>query len=117
MLLKTHNRGIGLSVAPQRLGEPTKMTNTSSYPGVLRVAGVRPFRWMQFLHAFNDNEYKLVTFFAGRASNDEPGQQWYLSLVGRFHLHLGLRDSVLHFNELKSDGCPNFVTVSSNRQA
>ena len=48
------------------------MANTASYAEVLKVAGVRPSFWMQFL-TLNDNEYKLVTFFAGRAGNDEPG--------------------------------------------
>lgn len=85
------------------------MTNTSSYAEVLKVAGVRPSLWMQCLTAFNDNEYKLVTFLAGRAGNDEPGQQWYLSLVGTIHLHLGRKDSVLHFNELKTDGFLSLV--------
>jgi len=50
------------------------MTNTSSYAGVLKAAGVRPFLWMQFLNVFNDNEYTLVTFFAGHAGNDKLGQ-------------------------------------------
>jgi hypothetical protein len=103
--------------------ENQQMTNTSNYAGVLKVAGVRPFVWMQFLTAFNDNEYKLVTFFAGRAGNDEPGQQWYLSLVGRIHLHLAHKDYMLHVNELNTDGYPisslktNLATVSSNRRA
>lgn len=98
------------------------MTNTSSYAGVLKVAGVRPFFWLQFLNAFKSNVYKLVTFFARGARNDESGQQWYLSLVGRIHHHLGVKDSVLHFNELNTDGDPipglktNFAPVSGNRQ-
>lgn len=67
------------------------MTNTSSYAGVLKVAGVRPFFWMQFLNAFNDNVYKLVIFFARRPGNDEPGQQWYLFSLAGFIFIYGLK--------------------------
>ena len=60
------------------------MTNTTSYAEVLKVAGVRPFLRMQFLTAFNDNEYKLVTFFAGRAlvTTNQASSGTCLSLAG-----------------------------------
>ncbi len=59
------------------------MTNTSSYGTVLKVRGVQPFLWMQFLNAFNDNVYKLVvSLLAVLATTNKASSGTYLSLAG-----------------------------------
>jgi acyl-[acyl-carrier-protein]-phospholipid O-acyltransferase/long-chain-fatty-acid--[acyl-carrier-protein] ligase len=59
------------------------MTNSGSYSEVLKVKGVQPFLWMQFLNAFNDNVYKLVvSLLAVLAVSDKNSAGAYLSLAG-----------------------------------
>jgi acyl-[acyl-carrier-protein]-phospholipid O-acyltransferase / long-chain-fatty-acid--[acyl-carrier-protein] ligase len=59
------------------------MTNTSSYAAVLKIRGVQPFLWMQFLNAFNDNVYKLVvSLLAVLVTTDKATSGTYLSLAG-----------------------------------
>lgn len=59
------------------------MTSSNSYSQVLKRKGVRPFLWMQFLNAFNDNVYKLVVSLLAvlTAANGARGGT-YLSLAG-----------------------------------
>jgi acyl-[acyl-carrier-protein]-phospholipid O-acyltransferase/long-chain-fatty-acid--[acyl-carrier-protein] ligase len=59
------------------------MTNSGSYSEVLKIKGVQPFLWMQFLNAFNDNVYKLVVSFLAVlvVTNNQPSGK-YLSLAG-----------------------------------
>src|SRR3954447_23718901 len=59
------------------------MTNSGSYSEVLKAKGVRPFLWMQFLNAFNDNIYKLVvSLLAVLITTDQVSGGTYLSLAG-----------------------------------
>jgi acyl-[acyl-carrier-protein]-phospholipid O-acyltransferase/long-chain-fatty-acid--[acyl-carrier-protein] ligase len=59
------------------------MENHSSYGAVLKVKGVQPFLWMQFLNAFNDNVYKLVvSLLAVLAPTHNASSGTYLSLAG-----------------------------------
>lgn len=58
------------------------MTNSSTYPEVLKVRGVQPFLWMQFLNAFNDNMYKLVVSLMALTIAGKVGSGTYLSLAG-----------------------------------
>ncbi|MBV9675003.1 MAG: MFS transporter, partial [Acidobacteriaceae bacterium] len=59
------------------------MTNSGSYSEVLKAKGVRPFLWMQFLNAFNDNVYKLVvSLLAVLITTDQVSGGTYLSLAG-----------------------------------
>jgi acyl-[acyl-carrier-protein]-phospholipid O-acyltransferase / long-chain-fatty-acid--[acyl-carrier-protein] ligase len=59
------------------------MTKAGGYPEVLRLKGIQPFLWMQFLNAFNDNIYKLVVSLLAvnmAASAEHSGT--YLSIAG-----------------------------------
>lgn len=59
------------------------MTHSGSYSEVLKLKGVQPFLWMQFLNAFNDNMYKLVvSLLAVLAITSNAGSGTYLSLAG-----------------------------------
>ncbi|MGC2659141.1 MAG: acyl-[ACP]--phospholipid O-acyltransferase [Bryobacteraceae bacterium] len=58
------------------------MTNSSTYPDVLKIRGIQPFLWMQFLNAFNDNMYKLVVSLMALALVGKYGSGTYLSLAG-----------------------------------
>ena len=58
------------------------MTGSSSYSEVLKVEGVQPFLWMQFLNAFNDNTYKLVVSLLAVLIAGKLGSGTYLSLAG-----------------------------------
>jgi acyl-[acyl-carrier-protein]-phospholipid O-acyltransferase / long-chain-fatty-acid--[acyl-carrier-protein] ligase len=57
------------------------MTNSGSYSAVLKIKGVQPFLWMQFLNALNDNMYKLVVSLLA-VSTITLGGGAYLSLAG-----------------------------------
>ena len=59
------------------------MTNSGNYAQVLKVKGIQPFLWMQFLNAFNDNVYKLVvSLLAVLGAQGKVGSGTYLSLAG-----------------------------------
>jgi acyl-[acyl-carrier-protein]-phospholipid O-acyltransferase/long-chain-fatty-acid--[acyl-carrier-protein] ligase len=59
------------------------MTNVGSYSEVLRVKGIQPFLWMQFLNAFNDNVYKLVvSLLAVLVATNKVSSGTYLSFAG-----------------------------------
>jgi acyl-[acyl-carrier-protein]-phospholipid O-acyltransferase / long-chain-fatty-acid--[acyl-carrier-protein] ligase len=59
------------------------MTNSDSYSEVLKVKGVQPFLWMQFLNAFNDNVYKLVvSLLAVLVATNKASSGAYLSFAG-----------------------------------
>ena len=59
------------------------MTGSGSYSEVLKVKGVQPFLWMQFLNAFNDNVYKLVvSLLAVLVTTGKLSSGTYLSLAG-----------------------------------
>ena len=59
------------------------MTNSGSYSEVLKTPGIRPFLWMQFLNAFNDNVYKLVvSLLAVLMTTGKTSSGTYLSLAG-----------------------------------
>jgi acyl-[acyl-carrier-protein]-phospholipid O-acyltransferase/long-chain-fatty-acid--[acyl-carrier-protein] ligase len=59
------------------------MTNSGSYWEVLKIKGVQPFLWMQFLNAFNDNVYKLVvSLLAVLVVTNKQTSGTYLSLAG-----------------------------------
>src|ERR1700740_1784596 len=59
------------------------MNNSGSYTAVLKVKGVQPFLWMQFLNAFNDNVYKLVvSLLAVLAPAQKASSGALLSLAG-----------------------------------
>jgi acyl-[acyl-carrier-protein]-phospholipid O-acyltransferase/long-chain-fatty-acid--[acyl-carrier-protein] ligase len=58
------------------------ITDRGSYSEVLRVKGVQPFLWMQFLNAFNDNTYKLVVSLLAVLVVGKAGSGTYLSLAG-----------------------------------
>ncbi len=59
------------------------MTNSGSYSEVLKIKGVQPFLWMQFLNAFNDNVYKLVvSLLAVYVVTNKQTSGTYLSLAG-----------------------------------
>ncbi len=58
-------------------------SNSGSYSEVLKVKGVQPFLWMQFLNAFNDNTYKLaVSLLAVLVVTGKLSSGTYLSLAG-----------------------------------
>jgi acyl-[acyl-carrier-protein]-phospholipid O-acyltransferase/long-chain-fatty-acid--[acyl-carrier-protein] ligase len=59
------------------------MTNSGSYSEVLKIKGVQPFLWMQFLNAFNDNIYKLVvSLLAVLVVTNKQTSGTYLSIAG-----------------------------------
>jgi len=59
------------------------MKSAGSYSAVLKVKGVQPFLWMQFLNAFNDNVYKLVvSLLAVLVTTTGTSSGTYLSLAG-----------------------------------
>lgn len=59
------------------------MTYSATYSDVLQTKGVRPFLWMQFLNAFNDNVYKLVvSLLAVLAASHQASSGTNLSLAG-----------------------------------
>src|SRR5579875_1286996 len=58
------------------------MTNPGSYPEVLKVKGVQPFLWMQFLNALNENMYKLVVSLLAVLVIANSSSGAYLSLAG-----------------------------------
>jgi acyl-[acyl-carrier-protein]-phospholipid O-acyltransferase/long-chain-fatty-acid--[acyl-carrier-protein] ligase len=58
------------------------MNDSSTYSEVLKVRGVQPFLWMQFLNAFNDNMYKLVVSLLALMVAGKAGSGTYLSLAG-----------------------------------
>ena len=58
------------------------VTNSSTYPDVLKIRGIQPFLWMQFLNAFNDNMYKLVVSLMALTLVGKYGSGTYLSLAG-----------------------------------
>src|SRR5579875_3755828 len=58
------------------------MTNPGSYPEVLKVKGVQPFLWMQFLNSLNENMYKLVVSLLAVLVIANSSSGAYLSLAG-----------------------------------
>lgn len=65
------------------LSEDFPMKTSSTYSDVLKVKGVQPFLWMQFLNAFNDNVYKfVVSLLAILMASNRAGSGTYLSLAG-----------------------------------
>src|ERR1700761_363070 len=58
------------------------MSHSGSYSEVLKIRGVQPFLWMQFLNAFNDNMYKLVVSLMALMVTGKLASGAYLSLAG-----------------------------------
>ncbi len=59
------------------------MTSSGNYSEVLKLRGVQPFLWMQFLNAFNDNVYKfVVSILAVLVATNKVSSGTYLSFAG-----------------------------------
>jgi acyl-[acyl-carrier-protein]-phospholipid O-acyltransferase/long-chain-fatty-acid--[acyl-carrier-protein] ligase len=57
------------------------------YRDTLKLPGLQPFLWTQFLGSFNDNLYKMVVLLAALAAGSSAGSSsGYVSLVGALYI-------------------------------
>ena len=60
---------------------------TRRYSNTLKLPGLKPFLWTQFLGAFNDNLYKMVVLLTAlEASTNAGSSSGYVSLVGAVYI-------------------------------
>src|SRR5881296_2569792 len=60
---------------------------TGRYSNTLKLPGLKPFLWTQFLGAFNDNLYKMVVLLTALEAGTNAGSSsGYVSLVGAVYI-------------------------------
>jgi len=61
--------------------------STGKYRDTLKLPGLQPFLWTQFLGAFNDNFYKMILSLLALGAASGPGSSSrYVSLVGALYI-------------------------------